>query len=160
MVKVKEKRCSMCGILKPAEKMVKDRSSKDGLSSRCKLCWTAYNVRLQGHKEPRGKPRIETWEQVEDMLRAMAETQLSIQTEEANFNIRISKIEEAFTETVEAWTCQLAGQQIMIADFLKRDSKPGKPVTRQCDFGKIFFGKGKIEIKLNPDVARERWGRP
>lgn len=161
MAKAKTKRCSMCCITKPAEDMGKNGSAKDGLSGYCKACAAIYRRLLRNRgKVSNGAAQVETWEQVEGLLRTMAETQLSIQTEEAKFKDKVRKIEMAFTETVEAWACQVIAQQIIITDFVKQNSKPGEPVTRCSDFGKITSRKGKVEIKLNPDTARKRWGKP
>lgn len=40
----KEKQCTKCGTVRPVEEFAKQRSSKDGLRSQCKVC--DYNYRL------------------------------------------------------------------------------------------------------------------
>lgn len=60
-----EKLCSACGLIKPATEFYKNRKRKCGLTSKCKLCFSAYNKRYwQTNAErlrPSNRERVALW---------------------------------------------------------------------------------------------------
>ena len=49
------KKCSKCGVEKPAIEFNKDKCHKNGLSSKCKQCWHLYSI------SPERRKKVSEW---------------------------------------------------------------------------------------------------
>jgi hypothetical protein len=157
-----ERRCGGCGLMKP-------KSGFPGRtkSEHCLDCRRQYNriykqLRRegkiqQGHLQSVG---IETWEQVDSVIREMAESQYRIQKEYADLQKRITILKKYTEETVELELFHQTNFRSMLTEFLKKACQPGRAIRRKFVFGSLRFRRGKLEVNLDADYAGQRIGKP
>jgi len=161
-----EKRCSKCGLIKSKDKFAKKASSPDGLAYICKDCRRAYDTVY--HKLQRsGKSRatntraagIDSWNQIDSVLREMSEVQHKINTESDLREQRKQLIEQYAQEITEPLVAHQIGLQKILTDFLKKNREKAKQVFA-CRFGAVCFRRGKVELTLKPVLAGKLIGKP
>lgn len=171
MPKKTTKRCGKCGKVKASDDFHKSRSSKDGLGHVCKECYKAYYKDHKQHLKSTHKKRsdvdsqnsragIDSWQQVDSVLREMAESQLVINHENTALEERINLIKSYSNEIIEPPLSHQMVLQTMLIMFLKKELLKTKNTTRKFPFGKIFWSNGKVKIKLNTELAKNRMGKP
>lgn len=103
---------------------------------------------------------IETWEQVESIIREMAESQFKIQKEYAALEKRIALLKKYTNEMIESMLLHQINFQSMLKAFLKKTCPKGQAVTRRFDFGILRFYRGKLDVDLDAAYAGERMDKP
>lgn len=162
------KRCSKCGREKPVSDFTKNCSSKDGFYSSCKDCKQQfertykklYRKELHDIDSQNSRAVLDSWQQIDGVLREMAETQLTINNETESIEKRINTIKLQSDETIEPCVLHQIFLQAMLAVFLKKELSKDKRAVRQFQFGKILWNAGKVNIELNTEFAKERLGKP
>ncbi len=160
--KQKERICVGCRLPKPKGEFIKG-------SSRCRECRRQYH-RIYKQLRRQGRPRqfreallekeIETWEQVESIIREMAESQFKIQKEYAALEKRIALLKKYTNEMIESMLLHQINFQSMLKAFLKKTCPKGQAVTRRFDFGILRFYRGKLDVDLDAAYAGERMDKP
>ncbi|MGA2678264.1 MAG: hypothetical protein ABSF37_03065 [Sedimentisphaerales bacterium] len=157
--KQKERICSDCGLPKPKGEFIKK-------SNRCRECrrqfWRAYKQALKrGHrKNSSAEIGIETWEQVDSLIREMAESQFEIKKEYADLEKRIVLLKKYTENAVEPELIHQMKFRFMLKEFLKKTTPKGQVVTRRFDFGILRFHRGKLDVELNTVYAGQRMDKP
>ena len=161
-----KKRCGKCGLIKSKDKFPKDKRSPDGLSYLCKDCKRAYDTAY--HKSRRagaGKVTntraagIDSWNQIDSVLRELSETQYKINVETDLCEQRKKMVEQYSQEITEPLVGHQIGLQKMLIDFLKKNLIKAQKV-RKYRFGSVCFMLGQLELKLNPALAGKLMGKP
>ncbi|MBA7656591.1 hypothetical protein ES703_64517 [subsurface metagenome] len=164
-VKRDKKRCSKCGLIRSIDKFPKNKRAPDGLGYHCKDCEEAYNTAY--HKLRRaGKlavfrvvAGIDSWNQIDSVLRELSEAQYRINTETNLCKQRKKMIEQYTQEITEPLAAHQISLQKMLVDFLKKNREKAKQVT-VCRFGAVCFRRGKVELTLKPALAGKRMEKP
>jgi len=165
----KSKRCSRCGLVKPAEQFIKNMSSPDGLASKCKECNREWHRLYKKVSKERAEGKsvenitakgIDSIEQVDSVLREMSELQFKINTERKLLSDRIKMLTEYTENIIESDLWHQYNLHNMLKEFLKRISKNGSMKKENFRFGLIKFSKGKLEYELRPVLAGELMGKP
>jgi hypothetical protein len=160
--KQKERICSYCGLPKPKRAFRK----KD---NRCLDCRREYN-RVWKQLSRAGKARqtnqassevgIETWGQVDSVIREMAESQFKIQKEYAALEKRIALLKKNTDETIEPELIHQINFRSMLKVFLEKTCSTEQAILKRFDFGVLRFHRGKLEVELNAAYAGQRMGKP
>lgn len=158
MPELKEKKCSMCGLVKAAGDFSKNKKSSDGLNTRCRQCCKIYMKRWKERQEKGDETPVESWGQVGDLIRSMSETQHAIQKTNSEVQRKINTLLEHANEAIEPWKLRLINQRIWIEEFFKKTGV--KSGIKVFEFGSVDIEKNKIEFRLNPGKAGKRIGRP
>lgn len=157
---VTSKRCYGCNMVKPAAEFGRN-AGNNGLSAYCKACEKLRQTknhkrqRVQIHHSP-----IQTWEQVDGLLRSMSELQYAIMVESQSLKERIAGLKSFAMKSIGAWHKQLTTQRAMIEGFLRCDYPEDYFDGKTFKFGSISYNKNGIDIKLKPKLAGERMGKP
>lgn len=150
--KITEKACSTCGIVQPLKAFHKDKNGKHGRHGICKACRSLdYSASVKG----RG---IESDDQLEGVLQAMAETKAAIINESGLCQQRIADIQDQSDRTTESWRCQQIFSLSIIEKFLKENYGDDKTFEEFYQFGTISYRKGKLEVVLNAGLAKAENG--
>jgi len=147
MPETTKKRCSQCGQVKSRSDFYKDKTRPSGLKSVCKECWGAVPAKS-----------IENENQIDSVIREMAELQANIDHEKASCQHRISLIQKYTGEITEPYVLHQTFLQSTLLSFLKKQG--GKRFFRRYRFGAVSYSRGKLEIELNVELARQRMGKP
>jgi hypothetical protein len=160
--KQKEKICRGCGLPKPGKEFVKG-------SSRCLECRRQYHrVYKQLRRQGRGRQKrqaflevgIETWKQVDSVIREMAESQFKIQKEYADLKRRIVLLKKYTDEAVESEVIHQIIFQSMLKVFLKKTCSTAQATLKRFDFGVLRFNRGKLTVELDAAYAGQRMEKP
>ncbi len=133
------------------------------LSCTCKEC-QKRNEQIYKNQQRRGKADavktlgIQNWNQVDSILREMAELQSCINEERALCEKRVSMIRKYSDETIEPLLFHQIALQTMLQNFLRKNER--KKLIRSYRFGSINFFRGRLKIQLNVDLAKQRRGKP
>jgi endogenous inhibitor of DNA gyrase (YacG/DUF329 family) len=103
---------------------------------------------------------IETWEQVDSVIRAMAESQYGIQKEYAALEKKITILKNDTEKVVEFDLCHQINYHSILMVFLKKVCQPGRATRRKFNFGSLRFCRGKLRVDLKVDYAGQRIGKP
>jgi hypothetical protein len=156
---IRTKYCTQCNKEKPLDDFFKSKCSKDGRSSICKECQKSLykkpHIAAQNSREG-----IDSWQQVDSVLREMAESQVVIDKEQAVCDKRIELIKKYSEETIEPYLTHKMALENMLKNFLRAELSGVKTATRKFSFGQIFWSKGKVKISLNTTLAKVRTGKP
>jgi hypothetical protein len=101
---------------------------------------------------------IQNWNQIDSVLREMAELQSRINEEEVNCETRISLIKKYSEEIIDPWIAHQIALQIMLQNFLRKDGR--KRLIRKYRFGRIRFFRGQLKIQFDIDLAKQRMEKP
>ena len=133
------------------------------LECTCKEC-EKRNERIYKNQRGRGKAAvtetlgIQDWNQVDSVLREMAELQSDINKEMTVCEKRASMIKKYSDEVIEPWLVHQIALQTMLQNFLRKNSK--KRIVGRYRFGVINFFRGRLKIKLNLKLAKRQRGKP
>jgi len=165
MPKIREKSCSKCGIVKPKSEFHKDKNIADGYRRECKDCKRDYErvykraYRKFGATKPE-RVEIETWDQIDSIIREMAELQCQIQDEHKQCDYRIQLLKGYSNEIIEPALCHQISLRLMLDAFLKKHCPRTKTTKKGYRFGTLQFSRGKLEVELNTERARKYIGKP
>jgi hypothetical protein len=168
MPEIKTKHCGKCGEVKPADCFTKDSNSKDGLHINCKDCKRQFEnfykknrrIHLPEIDHQNSRSGIDSWQQVDSVLRTMAESQIEIDKERAVCDKRVELIKKYSEEAIEPYLAHKTGLEAMLANFLTMKLSGIKATVRKFLFGQIYWNKGKVTITLNTELANRRMGKP
>jgi hypothetical protein len=168
MAETQTKYCNKCGKEKPLGDFTKNQSKKDGLCDSCKDCKRNFensykkNWRINRRDiEPQNcRAGLDSWQQVDNVLREMAESQIAIDKEQTVCNKRIELIKKYSDEIIEPYLTHKMGLEAMLAMFFKKELSGVKTSTRKFSFGKVFYKNGKVQVDLNIELAKGRLGKP
>ncbi len=163
-----KKRCSKCKKRKLRSCFTKSKDRPDGLADQCKECKREYEreykrIYRKGKvdvtkKQVAPTAGIDSLDQIDSVLREMAELQAGIDQEKATCEKRISLVREYTNETIEPWLSHQTALQALLLDFLKRNGE--KTLTRKYRFGTICFSRGRLKIYLNVNLAKQNTEKP
>jgi len=167
MPETQTKYCGKCGEVKTASEFYKNHKTKDGLSGFCKECSRESSrkrytpaIDNRHNRNRQDDTGIDSWKQIGSILRQMAESQLAINHENAALEKRISLVKSYSEEFTEPLLSHQTASQAMLTAFLKKKLSGIKTTVRRFQFGQVFWNKGKITIKLNTELAKNRLGKP
>ena len=160
--KQKERICRGCGLPKPEKEFIKGSSS-------CLECRRQYH-RVYKQLRRQGRPRqkreaslevgIETWGQVANVIREMAESQFKINKEHADLNRRIVLLKKYTDEVVEPELIHQINFRSMLRAFLKKTCSIKQATLKRFDFGVLRFHRGKLDVELDAAYAGQRMEKP
>jgi len=102
---------------------------------------------------------LDSWKQVDNALREMAELQHFINTENSACEKRLDLIREYRDETIEPSVGHQAALQSLLLDFIKKTVTKGT-ISRVFRFGSIRFSHGKLNLKLDAELAQKLIDKP
>lgn len=159
-------RCCNCGVTKTKDNTTKDKRVRNGFQSLCKNCKRAYDRvyrklyregKLGAHKSLAG---IDSWNQVDSVLRELSELQYRINTENDLCQQRIDLIKEYSQEITDPYIAHQLGLRSMLDSFFKRNPGKLKTSKREYCFGTIVIRRGKRILSLEPELAGKKLGKP
>lgn len=162
-----KKKCCKCKRIKLRSCFTKDKSTSDGLAPNCKECKRKYEREYK--KASRQQRKFDNVEvapatgivnenQIDSLIREMAELQASINCEKASCETRISLIKKYTDEIIEPSVSHQIAVQTMLLDFLKK--RGTKTFFRKYPFGVVSFSRGKLRLRLDADLAKQRMEKP
>jgi len=160
-----EKQCCQCGFVKSYRDFDKKPEASDGLHSCCKKCRNLnarvlYLMRQVDKKSPqKAFAGIDSWEQVEDVLRHMAELQIAINQERADCDWRIDTIKRQVAKTIKPIIVHQTRLHLMLESFLKKVRRTAGTIYEQFDFGSVRLCHGKLRVELNIAQTAKRLGK-
>jgi hypothetical protein len=168
MPEPKTKRCSKCGKEKPVGCFTKNSYNKDGLNDSCKECKHQFEnsykrnrrIHLCDIDPQNSRAGIDSWQQIDSVLREMAESQIAIDRENAALEKRLGLVKSYSDEIIEPIFSHQIALRAMLETFFKKELSKTKTTRRRFKFGNIFWHKGKIKIKLNTVLAENRMNKP
>lgn len=158
--------CSTCGIEKPQQQFDKKHESPDGLSYRCKNCRNlSYRMRyimraLHRDKNKGLRPGIETWEQADNLVREMAELQLTINNEKRACERRVDMIKSDCAQKIRPYVAKQTLLQLTLEDFVTKTCRSARRMVKKCRFGVVAFYRRKLDVVLNIELAAAKIGQP
>lgn len=168
------KRCSKCKKIKLSSYFTQSKDKPDGLADQCKECKREYErnykrewrrirrqkgiVEKPGIKTIAPATGIESLDQIDSVIRELAELQTGINYEKLTCKKRIDMVREYTKETIEPWLAHQIVLRTMLLDFLKKNGE--KTLTRKYRFGSLQFSRGKLKLRLNTDLAKQRIEKP
>lgn len=147
------KYCYKCKKLKSKTKFSKVKSNPDGLDSICIEC-NKIEKAFDSDKNANDIPGIYNLEQLDGVIREMAELECGINQEKT----KINNILTQQNSTIKPWLAHQADLRNMLLSFLKRNKI--KKFNRRYFFGVVIFSRGKLEISLKPDLAKQMMEKP
>jgi len=157
----KERICSVCGLPKPKGEFVKSDKK------RCRNCRGQFWQVYKKARKQRGRPAtysvevgIETWGQVDSLIREMAESQFRIHKEYMDLERRIALLKKCSDGTVEPEFIHQINFRSMLKTFLKKKYTKGQAVTQYFNFGIVRFHRGKLDVELDAVYAGQRMDKP
>ena len=93
------KSCSKCGKIKPTDEFHKDRSSRDGLTSACKICRCGQQTRFRLDNPERAREIYSNWRQA------------NVEDARSNYNRWRSRNVEQRREYLRSWYQQNPGKK-------------------------------------------------
>lgn len=162
MAKAAKKQCYACKQTLPLSDFHKSKGRKDGHEGKCKTCRAAS----YSESNPKKGQGVETWDQLEGLVRGMAETQAAIELEEAACESRIALARKNCRETAAAWKSRIGVQSKLIEAFLKKecerteDRREIQSLQKSLRFGMISYHRGNLEMTFNTKKAIKLQGKP
>lgn len=151
---VKKKRCPGCGIEKPLDPGFHiDSHSPDGHQGKCKTCRNRRSV------ETSKGSGIDSWAQMESVLRRMAELQGAIDAERVLCKRRVAMVKQYSQEGTELWRIALRRWRRRIRAFVSKQCGKGK-CQKKYRFGSIRYKRGKLSIELDSELAAASKDKP
>ena len=154
---VVEKLCPGCGETKPASDFHKDSAKADGLNCSCKLC------RAQGYQylAPGVAREIAEFDQVESVVRAMAELRGAIDIAQAHCEAEVHKLRDWSRQDVDPWAARLVNWERLIREFfLKHILKGAAERKYTFRFGCVEVCGKRVTVTLNAKLAAASAGKP
>ena len=134
----------------------KDSAMPDGLNCRCKACRAAQ---YQGVHSTVGKG-IASCDQLESVIRVMAELQASIEAENEVCRKRVALVKEHSNQTSESWCALLKNWKRMLKKFVRKQPGRNGVFVKHCEFGSVRFKDGKMKVQLDWKLAAASAGKP
>jgi hypothetical protein len=162
--KQKKERCGSCGLMKPIKEL---RCNERKIN--CLKCRRQYNrvykqLRRAGQARQKNQTYsevgIETWDQVDSIIREMAESQFRIQKEYADLEKRIVFLRKYTAEAVEPELIHQINFRSMLKAFLKKTCSTEQATLKRFDFGVLRFCRGKLDVDLDAAYAGQRIDKP
>lgn len=162
----KIKRCNKCGLVKPHVAFSKCKKGRYGRVGTCKDCIKIYN-RLYAQSHIRGEHNrtneergIESWSQVEGVIRELAELQARIKNEYQALQQRIALIRKYSDDAVEPEISHRIALERMLEDFLGKLPLPKKGIRNFYRFGVLKFCGKKMSLELDTGLAGQMRDKP
>jgi len=163
--KQKEERCGSCGRMKPKKEL-----RCNGRKIHCLDCRTQYRhiyeqrcregQAIHTHHASSADVGIETWGQVDSVIREMAESQFKINNEYMGLNRRIALLKKYTAEAVEPELIHQINFRLMLETFLKKTCSTEQAILKRFDFGVLRFHRGKLDVELDAAYAGQRMDKP
>ncbi len=103
---------------------------------------------------------IEASNQIDSVLRELAELQFQINTENTACEKRIELIKGYTQEIIEPYQLHQTTLRVMLEEFCKKTWGKTKTVVKPFRFGLFRYCRGRLEISLNAKLAGNRMGKP
>jgi len=165
-VELTEKQCAKCRIVKPCSDFYRSKERHDGLHSDCKKCRNAAKVENYAKRLARtGKTNrngiiINTDEQVDHIIREMAELQLNINVEVNACKKRVSHFIQESARVLEPLRRRQQKLRIAIESFYMRTKTLSQFHSQSYRFGTIRIFRNELEIILDVRQAEKSQGMP
>ena len=160
MPEVKEKRCNKCHLLKPVKDFSKDKKSPDGYGYTCKTCKSLYAKECYQRERPNSKAGLDSWDQIDSVVREIAEIQAAINAEKATCERRIAQLKEYVNKAIRPWQAHQERLIDMLREYFKKNHTDTVAATKDCRFGTVGYFGGRIILDLNTELAKERIDKP
>jgi hypothetical protein len=156
---IKERKCGGCGRMKPKGEF--PRKKRYGHCIECRRLYNnLYQQRRRNEEDVRKQAGIETWDQVDSLIREMAESQFRIQKEYALLDNKIATLKKATDEIIETDIIHQINLRSMLTAFLENVCPSKQAMRRKFDFGALRFCRGKLSMDLDTVCAEQRMGKP
>lgn len=157
--------CSQCGIKKVAHEFSRDHYHTDGLRSNCKKCdkLTArarrVTKRCTTKQEREAWNTLSTWQQVPELLREMAELQLSVNDLNADCERRVTVIQKEAAEARLPYIMRQTKLHFMLEGFVARDPERFLGIRKAFPFGSVVYRDRKLTVQLHTQFAAVKLGK-
>ncbi len=173
------KKCSRCREIKPRTNayFAKNKRSPDGFCSSCKVCRKKYRSGVEldyGYRDlykekacesqrelpEKSKVSIDSWSQVDSVVREIAEIQAAINAEQTTRERRIAQLEEYINEAIRPWRARQERLTDTLKEFFQKNHTNTTATTKKYRFGVVCYSEGHITFDLNTELARKKIGKP
>ena len=140
--------------MQPVSEFYRNKRSRDGLVDKCKRCW---RVAQENRNSPTG---IDTWEQVGDAIREIAELQAATDNENALCEKRVAMVREYSAEATGPWEGKITALRALIKGFMRANAPKRMKAHRDFRFGSARIYDGNLKLRLNTELAAKKKGKP
>lgn len=164
-----EKRCTACGEVKPRSDFYVNIYNSDGLRDWCIHCEKKYQSAMnkkrneraaEQSKSPAAPVGISTWDQVNGVLREIAELQLEAKAEVAKCKERVVLIIKDSEGVVSPVISRQIFLRSLLESFLRKTCPSHKQTLKKFRFGSLRFCRKRLHLELNLEHAAARLGLP
>ncbi len=162
-------RCKAC-VLLAAKRRYRGESTKTIAAGRvCDRCGTRKPVsEFEGKSRMRhtceaqsALGRLETPEQLESAVRAMAESRGLLDAEVELYEQRVAMIQQYSRDITEPLEGDVAVKQALIGAYMRKTyGTKAKKGTLRCKYGSIEYKRGEVAITLDTKRALDRREKP
>ena len=169
MTEAKTKKCSTCKLVKPLSDFYKNRSSLDKHHNLCKVCCAEAQRTRRSRKKRKParygsvellKPGIITWEQVDCVLRQIAESENAIKDYRAERTRKILEIINSIDGCIERLKERQEDMFQLLDGFVIERYSGRALVVKKLNYGRVRIVNGEIEVDPNYKLARKTAGKP
>lgn len=159
-----QKQCTNCKVVKSESEFHRCKNRSDGLQARCKNCHKADVIdqsrKRKARKDaaPRTDYRIYTIDQMDSVVREMAETQLEINTEVNVCQQRVNRAIQESAEALEPRRRHLRHLKTAIECYFVRNGQ--RQAAKRFRFGSIRYYRHELEVELDTACANKNLGKP
>ena len=161
-----EKQCSYCKVIKPSSEFQRTKNNLDGLQGMCKECakvtkkasWEKSRAEIERAQET--KTMVNTEEQVENLIREMAENQYAMDIEQAACKKRVALIIQETAQAIASRRRDQLMRYTAIECFFKRTLDWSKTFSVAYRFALVKYYRGKTEIELDTVLAGKLINKP
>jgi len=112
---------------------------------------------------PQRKPHpggIDQLQQLDSVLREMAELQAAINCEKTACAERIGTAQYHLGKTIGTWQAYFVELKMMVEAFMQKHYEKHLQMIVDYPFGSVSFLDGEVDVSLNVKLAAERRGKP
>ncbi len=159
-----QKQCTYCKVIKPESEFQRCGNRSDGLQARCKDCCRAIvadrNRRRKAERDAAARIdyKIFNYEQMDSVVREMAEVQLEIDVELKVCQQRVTRTIQESAEVLEPRRRRLQHFLTAIECYFIRESRVR--ATKQFRFGLVQCHRGNVNVELDVKQAEKCLGKP
>jgi len=161
-----EKQCSYCKVIKPSNEFQRTKNRRDGLQGMCKECARVKKKssfeksRAEIERAQNTKIMVNTEEQVENLIREMAENQYAMEVEQTACTKRVAQIMQESVRAIASRRRHQLSMYTVIECFFKKTLDWSKTFSTAYRFGLVKYYRGKTEIELDIILAGKLIGNP
>jgi hypothetical protein len=160
MAETATKRCSCCKNWLPVSGFYKDKATRDGYNNYCKICSNLKRGRKPHFLIENPQADIDSWDQVESVLQAIAEYDLEVELHTKELHRQIKLLKRDYTESVEPLLLCRINLEKMLSRFIFNSQPVHELFERKYKFGTIKVCCGYMTIKLDRAATRACLNKP